>query len=168
MEIKLTAGFALIVSDWGYHTVSFRKPNKDHIIFTSLDDLEDEWAYSHYQSEYDVYYSHDGHGSRLESAVHVVAYGNLKSDANLELLPRGRIWPCSAGELSGIPDILLRELEDLSVGIGNHADFARKRDALCSFPILYEGYVATGSVSKAQELMWHQIQSLEAALHESQ
>lgn len=149
MEVSIPSGFALIVSTWGYHVTTFKKAESGSIRFYSNDDLGDEWWFSHYHSEYDVYYSHSG--VDLDDTVHVIACGTCLEDVASIALPHGQsVSPCIS---YGTPTTMMDQLNDLAEGRGDHAEFARKREVLCSFPILYPIFVETGSVEIAQATM---------------
>ncbi|MCS4090216.1 hypothetical protein [Rhizobium sp. BK176] len=150
MRLNITVGYALIVSEWDYHVTRFRTNPSGNIRFDSVDDDGDYWSFEHYHSEYDVYYWHDG--VDLVSSVHVIACGpSIEDVASIEL-PHPT-FPFAGGQLMGVPDVLLAELAELVERPDKHPEFARKREVLCSGPILYRAFVATKSVSAAQELM---------------
>lgn len=157
MEIDIPIGFALIVSDWGYHVTKFEKAKSGNIRFYSNDDLGNEWSFSHYHPEYDVYYRHNGFD--LESAFHVIGYGPSLKDVSTIVLPHDK--SSFAHLVAGVPDVMLGQLYELAEGRGNHAEFSRKREVLCSFPILYKTFLETGSVKAAQEVMLARLEALE-------
>lgn len=150
MELNIPFGYALVVSDLGYHVTHFRTNRFVNIRFFPIDDICEYWSFDHYHSGYDVYYRHDG--VDLVSSVHVIACSpTFRGVASIEL-PHPE-FPFGGGLLQGVPNVLLPELAELVERPEKHAEFARKREVLCSGPILYKAFLETKSVSAAQELM---------------
>jgi hypothetical protein len=154
MKVNIPEGYALIVSSWGYHVTRFRMNLSGKIRFETIDDLGDGWKFNQYHAEYDVYYEHDG--VNLWS-VHVIACSTSVEEIVSTELPHPN-YPFS-GISRVVPDILLSDLAELIERPEKHAEFARKREVICSGPILYKAFLETKSVSAAQEFMLSKLTS---------